>query len=192
MRERTVRAMLVVAIFALLGFALAQSANASPRTCGDVSRLGHTAYTITTNGTCPHARVVVARFITHAHAGLAGTVRHSRLTHVCSWKLRQCRYQGKDRVIRWKWSVPFHVSYASWFSAADEPGLACAAQPGLIVAHKTMPCGTKLEFCVVRCAIAYVGDRGPYIAGREWDFDTGLARATGFGDLGFVRWRIVH
>lgn len=80
---------------------------------------------------------------------------------------------------------------ASVFDAGSEPELACRTIRGqYIVAHKSLPCGTKIKFCYRRCAWARVGDRGPYIAGRTWDLDTNLARAVGFPyGVGTINWR---
>jgi len=63
-----------------------------------------------------------------------------------------------------------------------------------IVAHKTLPCGTRLRLCYRRrCASARVQDRGPYVAGRELDLDVRLQRRLGFPyGVDTVRWRIVR
>ena len=59
------------------------------------------------------------------------------------------------------------------------------------VAHKTLPCGTRVTFRYGGKAIRVpVIDRGPYIAGREWDFTGATAAALGFPGLGVVEWRI--
>ena len=62
----------------------------------------------------------------------------------------------------------------------------------LIVAHKTLPFGTKIEFSYKgRSCVASVMDRGPYISGREWDFGPGVASALGFSGVGTVQYRIL-
>ena len=71
------------------------------------------------------------------------------------------------------------ASVASVFDARAEHQLGCwpwygSALPAgaLVVAHKSLPCGTKVRVCYrARCVIARVRDRGPYIAGRTWDLD---------------------
>ncbi len=55
------------------------------------------------------------------------------------------------------------------------------------VANKTLPCGTHVRVCLTRhgpCADATVEDRGPYVAGREWDLNIAVARAIGFLSVG--------
>lgn len=85
---------------------------------------------------------------------------------------------------------PFYSSVASVFNAAGEPALACRRYSGYIVAHKSLPCGSRVRFCYRGCAWARVGDRGPYIGGRTWDLDTSLAGAIGFPyGVATVKWR---
>lgn len=69
-------------------------------------------------------------------------------------------------------------------------GVACGGtlQPGTIgVAHKTLPCGTKLTIRYHgRQAHAKVIDRGPYVAGREFDLTEALRNKLGFGGVGTI------
>ena len=73
-------------------------------------------------------------------------------------------------------------------------GLACGGvlRPDQLgVAHKTAPCGTLITFRYGGRAIRVpVIDRGPYIAGREWDFTGATAAALGFPGLGAVQWHV--
>lgn len=69
-------------------------------------------------------------------------------------------------------------------------GVACGGvlRPGMVgVAHKTLPCGTKVKFKYGnRLVSARVIDRGPYIAGRDWDLTAALRNKLGFGGVGTV------
>ncbi len=48
------------------------------------------------------------------------------------------------------------------------------------VAHRTLPCGTKVTFRYNgRTVVTQVKDRGPYVAGRTWDMTRGLCEALG-------------
>jgi rare lipoprotein A (peptidoglycan hydrolase) len=71
-------------------------------------------------------------------------------------------------------------------------GLACGGVLGrnqLGVAHKTAPCGTLITFTYAgRSLTVPVIDRGPYIAGREWDLTGATAAALGFPGLGQIEW----
>jgi rare lipoprotein A (peptidoglycan hydrolase) len=78
---------------------------------------------------------------------------------------------------------------ASWYSSYGGP-LACGGTMGyntLGVAHKTLPCGTKVTLRyhghTVRVPVI---DRGPFVAGREFDLSGATKRALHFGDLGTV------
>ncbi|HWH13097.1 MAG TPA: septal ring lytic transglycosylase RlpA family protein [Solirubrobacteraceae bacterium] len=84
-----------------------------------------------------------------------------------------------------------HVSVASVFVDYGL-GLACGGLLGVNeigVAHKTAPCGTLIDFTYNgRTLQVPVIDRGPYIAGREWDLTGATARALGFPGLGPIQW----
>jgi len=73
-------------------------------------------------------------------------------------------------------------------------GLACGGVLGrnqLGVAHKTAPCGTLITFTYGgRSLTVPVIDRGPYIAGREWDLTGATAAALGFPGLGQIEWSL--
>jgi uncharacterized protein YabE (DUF348 family) len=66
------------------------------------------------------------------------------------------------------------------------------AREALVVAHKTLPFGTKVEFQYKgRSCVAVVMDRGPYVAGREWDFAPGVCSALHFSGVATVQYRIL-
>jgi peptidoglycan lytic transglycosylase len=55
------------------------------------------------------------------------------------------------------------------------------------VAHKTLPCGTELTLRKGdRIVRARVVDRGPFVAGREFDLTPATRRALDFGSTGIV------
>jgi hypothetical protein len=87
----------------------------------------------------------------------------------------------------------WNVSIASVFTDYGLPiacgGVLQVAQLG--VANKTLPCGTMVTFVYGGRAIRIpVLDRGPYIAGREWDLTGAAAEALHFPGLGPIQWRI--
>lgn len=62
----------------------------------------------------------------------------------------------------------------------------------MIVAHKTLPFGTRIEFAFNgNTCVAVVMDRGPYISGRVFDFGPGTAAALGFDGVHTVQYRIL-
>lgn len=62
----------------------------------------------------------------------------------------------------------------------------------MVVAHRSMRFGTKIQFSYRgRTCTAVVRDRGPYVGGRTFDLGPGTAKALGFSGVGTVQWRIV-
>jgi rare lipoprotein A len=82
----------------------------------------------------------------------------------------------------------YRLAEASWYGGGG--GLACGGQltsSTLGVANKTLPCGTLVTLHYgSRTLRVPVVDRGPYVAGREFDLTEATKRALGFGDLGQV------
>ncbi len=85
----------------------------------------------------------------------------------------------------------YRRALASWYG----PGLygnplACGGRlsPGTIgVAHKTLPCGTKLTLRYRgRSVTTRVIDRGPYVGAREFDLTAATKQRLGFGSTGMV------
>lgn len=55
------------------------------------------------------------------------------------------------------------------------------------VAHKTLPCGSKVTLRYRgRTVTTRVVDRGPFVAGREFDLTYATRNDLGFGDIGYV------
>lgn len=88
----------------------------------------------------------------------------------------------------------WYPAVASWYG----PGFygqpqACGGTftgQSLTVAHKTIPCGTRLRMCASKCATVTVTDRGPYVAGRDFDLSPATKNAIGMaGGTGRVRYR---
>jgi len=87
--------------------------------------------------------------------------------------------------------VVYRAASASWYG----PGLygnklACGGtlQPGTVgVANKTLPCGTKVTFRYHgHVARVPVIDRGPYVAGRDYDLTEATKHKLHFGSTGTV------
>ncbi len=64
---------------------------------------------------------------------------------------------------------------------------------GLVgVAHRTLPCGTRIEFRNPKNGIvvtAEVIDRGPFVSGRTWDMSHGLCVKLKHCYTGSIKWR---
>jgi rare lipoprotein A (peptidoglycan hydrolase) len=95
-------------------------------------------------------------------------------------------------------SVPgSHVSWASWYG----PGLygnhlGCGGNLGhgtWGVAHKSLPCGTRLVVCYRHyCTRVRVIDRGPYVAGRDFDLTAAVAQHLRFHGAQPIRWWVAR
>jgi hypothetical protein len=82
----------------------------------------------------------------------------------------------------------YRLAEASWYGGGG--GLACGGSltsSTLGVANKTLPCGTLVTLRYNGRSIRVpVVDRGPYVAGREFDLTQATKQALGFGDTGQV------
>ncbi|MHB1340618.1 MAG: septal ring lytic transglycosylase RlpA family protein [Coriobacteriia bacterium] len=62
----------------------------------------------------------------------------------------------------------------------------------MVVAHRSMKFGTKIQFTYKgKSVVAVVKDRGPYVSGRTFDLGPGTAKSLGFSGVGTVSWRVV-
>jgi rare lipoprotein A len=82
----------------------------------------------------------------------------------------------------------YRVAEASWYGGGGS--LACGGEltsTTMGVANKTLPCGTlvtlRYDGRTVRVPVV---ERGPYVAGREFDLTEATKQALGFGGVGEV------
>jgi rare lipoprotein A len=85
----------------------------------------------------------------------------------------------------------YRLAGASWYGPGLwGNGVACGGTllPGTLgVANKTLPCGTKVKLRYHGRAITVpVIDRGPYVAGREFDLTYAVKEKLGFPGVGTV------
>jgi rare lipoprotein A len=82
----------------------------------------------------------------------------------------------------------YRLAGASWYGGGGS--LACGGSltsSTLGVANKTLPCGTLVTLRYNGRSIRVpVVDRGPYVAGRDFDLTEATKQAIGFGDTGDV------
>ena len=156
-------------------------------------------------------RVVVAGV---AQPGMPGAIASLQIKRDGRWRTLDRdrtgaagRYVLRDRVRR-PMSVPARVrvgaarrrvgrlnvyrsAYASWYGPGlygNHLGCGGRLSPGRLgVAHKTLPCGSKVTLRRgTRTVSERVIDRGPYVAGREYDLTEATAkrlRFTGHGSI---------
>lgn len=97
-------------------------------------------------------------------------------------------------VVKPTWQLDRNVSWygPGFYGKRTACGLAMTTTL-LGVAHRTLPCGTKVTFknpANGRVMTAPVVDRGPYVSGRQWDLTGGLCQRLDHCQTGAVYWRI--
>jgi rare lipoprotein A len=94
--------------------------------------------------------------------------------------------RGANR--RLGWLSVYRLAEASWYGGGGN--MACGGSltgSTMGVANKTLPCGTLVTLRYGERSVRVpVVDRGPYVAGREFDLTQATKQALGFGDTGEV------
>ena len=79
----------------------------------------------------------------------------------------------------------YQQALASWYD--DAGTTACGFHATYGVANLSLPCGTKVTLRHGRHAVRVkVIDRGPFVAGREYDLTAATAQKLHFGGTGAV------
>jgi len=107
--------------------------------------------------------------------------------------IQELRYQASISYGPWQASVASTYGLGDGLLGSGLAGSGRLDSETPVFAHKTMPFGTKVEF--VRNGRRFVGecqDRGPFIAGREFDLGPKLAHELDFGGVGTVKWRVIR
>ena len=132
------------------------------------------------------------RDVAHTHAGASGRFRLRYTPHATGSRRVRLRFGGDS------YDLPAHrvlgrlnvyrLAGASWYGGGGS--LACGGSltsSTLGVANKTLPCGTLVTLRYDgRSVRVPVVDRGPFVAGREFDLTEATKHALGFGDTGDV------
>lgn len=111
-------------------------------------------------------------------------------------KVRLAGSSGGGRVIgrgtKGGWSRAKVSWYGPGFYGNTMAGGGKLRRDSMVVAHRSMKFGTRIEFSYRgRTVTAVVRDRGPYIHGRVFDLGPGTAKALGFSGVGVVKYRIL-
>jgi hypothetical protein len=132
------------------------------------------------------------REVAHTHTRADGRFRLRYTPHATGSRRVRLRFAGDG------YDLPAHrllgrlnvyrLAGASWYGGGGS--LACGGSltsSTLGVANKTLPCGTLVTLRYGgRSVRVPVVDRGPYVAGREFDLTEATKQALGFGDTGDV------
>jgi hypothetical protein len=132
------------------------------------------------------------RTIADTHTGARGHFRLRYTPHRIFSERVRLRFAGDahDLVAHRKlgWLNVYRLAEASWYGGGGN--MACGGSltsATLGVANKTLPCGTLVTLRYNgRSVRVPVVDRGPYVAGREFDLTEATKQALGFGDTGEV------
>lgn len=136
------------------------------------------------------------RTVDHARTGNGGHFRLQERLRAATSLPARVRFGGDGLNGATKRSVgrvnAYRSAYASWYGPGlyGQPlGCGGTLTAGTIgVAHKTLPCGTKLTLRYHgRSVRASVVDRGPYVGGREFDLTSATKARLGFGSTGYVQ-----
>jgi hypothetical protein len=107
-------------------------------------------------------------------------------------ELLRLRYAGdstsRPARRRLGWLNVFRVVAASWYGGGGSLACGGALTSSTVgVANRTLPCGTLVTLRYGGRTIRVpVVDRGPFVAGREFDLTERTKQALGFGDTGAV------
>ena len=132
------------------------------------------------------------RTVTHTRTGAEGRFRLRYVPLQTASEQVRLRFAGdaEDLVAHRRLGRlnVYRLAEASWYGGGGE--LACGGEltsATMGVANKTLPCGTEVTLRYdgrsVRVAVI---DRGPYVAGREFDLTEATKQALGFGGVGDV------
>ncbi len=132
------------------------------------------------------------RTIAGTHTGARGRYRLRYRPHHDGSELVRVRFVGDDAdhgsLHRLGRLNVYRLAEASWYGGGGS--LACGGwltSSTLGVASKTLPCGTRVTLRYRgRTLRVPVVDRGPYVAGREFDLTEATKRALGFEGVGVV------
>jgi hypothetical protein len=130
--------------------------------------------------------------LARAHTRAGGRFRLTYVPHRVGSSAVRLRFSGDagDKSVHRRLGRlnVYRLADASWYGGGG--GLACGGaltSSTLGVANKTLPCGTLVTIRYGgRSVRVPVVDRGPYVAGREFDLTEATKQALGFGDTGQV------
>jgi rare lipoprotein A (peptidoglycan hydrolase) len=91
------------------------------------------------------------------------------------------------------WNSAYVTWYGPGFYGHTMAGGGTLTPDSMVVAHRTLRFGTRIEFSYKgRTCIAVVQDRGPVSTRFTFDLGPGTAKALGFSGVGTVKYRILN
>lgn len=130
--------------------------------------------------------------VTRAHARAARARAHLQVRLARMPKPAPAPRRAKAPAVKW---LTAKVSwYGPGFYGHGMAGGGILRPTSMVVAHRTLPFGTRIQFSFRgKTVIAVVKDRGPFVAGRTFDLGPGVAVALGFDhvSVGKIQYRIL-
>jgi rare lipoprotein A len=132
------------------------------------------------------------RTLTSTHTHAHGRFRLSYTPRKLGSRLLRLRFAGDGLALATHKRLGrlnvFRLALASWYGGGGTMACGGALTSNTLgVANKTLPCGTLITLRYGDHSVRVpVVDRGPYVAGREFDLTEATKRALGFGDTGDV------
>jgi len=132
------------------------------------------------------------RTVARSHTREGGRFAINYVAHTPKSEVVRVRFAGDEMALSSTRRVGhlnvFRAVNASWYGGGG--GLACGGEltsSTMGVANRTLPCGTLVNIRYGgRSVTVPVVDRGPFVAGREFDLTEATKRALGFGGVGVV------
>lgn len=143
----------------------------------------------------PSARASASFVARHAHRTVIPS-KHKRKARRAKAKVQPVKKRSARKRRPAINAGPWQTAKVSWYGPGFYGRKMANGQrlqkDSMVVAHKTMKFGTKIQFSYKgRSCTAVVSDRGPYVHGRVFDLGPGTAKSLGFGGVGYVAYRIL-
>jgi rare lipoprotein A (peptidoglycan hydrolase) len=136
-------------------------------------------------GTGSLAGVAQAAALSPVQAQAAAAARKARIARDRRHLLRTAGAKKVSRALPQGWRSAKVSWYGPGFYGRGMAGGGKLKVTSMVVAHKTLPFGTRVQFWYDgKSIIVPVQDRGPYVAGREFDLGPGPAVALGIDKMG--------
>lgn len=132
--------------------------------------------------------------VTRAHARAARARAHLQVRLARMPKPAPAPAPRRAKAPAVKWLTAKVSWYGPGFYGHGMAGGGILRPTSMVVAHRTLPFGTRIEFSFRgKTVIAVVKDRGPFVAGRMFDLGPGVAVALGFDhvSVGRIQYRIL-
>jgi rare lipoprotein A (peptidoglycan hydrolase) len=152
------------------------------------------ALVLAAGGAVTNVAEAQASTVTRSRTAKNARIRGHRAKHVAARRARSHRSRAKtvSRSLPQGWRSAKVSWYGPGFYGHGMAGGGTLTKGSLVLAHKTLPFGTMVEVSYKgKTVVAPVMDRGPFVAGREFDLGPAVANALNMFSVATVTYRIV-